>query len=259
MRTLDLNADLGESFGPYQLGDDRHVLEWVTSANVACGFHAGDPHVMRRTINQAVSLGVALGAHPGFADLQGFGRRLLPLTAEEVYDITVYQVGAAGGFARAAGAALRHVKPHGALYNHAARDPAYALAVARAVRDVDRDLLLFAPFGSELYAAGQACDLDVAAEGFADRSYESDGSLTPRTVAGALITDEQAIIARALRMVKEGALSARTGETVACRVDTVCLHGDGTRVAAVARALRMAFEQAGIGIAPPHRRSRDAL
>lgn len=248
MNTVDLNCDLGESFGVYRVGADEEVVRWVTSVNVACGFHAGDPAVMRRTVGLAVEHGVAIGAHPGLADLEGFGRRAMAITPEEAYDLVVYQVGALLGFTLAAGATLRHVKPHGALYNMAAADDALADAIARAVRDVDPGLALFGLSGSRLVEAGERHGLRAVSEVFADRGYASDGTLVARGREGAFVTDTDAAVARAVRMVREARVRSVDGADVAVRADTICIHGDGPHAAEFARRLREGLEAAGIRV-----------
>jgi len=246
--TIDLNCDMGESFGPWTLGRDEELLEHVTSANVACGFHAGDPGVMERLAHLAGSWGVALGAHPGLPDLQGFGRRAMAVAPGEAYAMVLYQTGALAAFARAAGTRLTHVKPHGALYNMAAKDPALAGAIARAVRDFDGALVLVGLSGSELLRAGEALGLRVGSEVFADRAYEADGSLTPRHLPGALVEDEEQAVGRVLRMVKEGVVRSRQGQDVALRADTVCIHGDQPGAVPFARRIRRELEAAGIQV-----------
>lgn len=250
MDRIDLNCDLGESFGTWRLGADDELLASISSANIACGFHAGDPAVMRRTVHAALDHGVALGAHPGFHDLQGFGRRAVAVSPEEAYELVVYQVGALLGFALAAGARLAHVKPHGALYNLAARDAALADAIALAVRDLDRSLVLFGLAGSELVAAGQRAGLAAAAEAFADRHYLADGALVPRTRPDALVHDPAAAAARVVRMVHEGQVQSVDGVDVALQPQTICIHGDGPNAPALARAVRAALEHAGVQVRP---------
>jgi UPF0271 protein len=246
--TVDLNCDMGESFGAWSIGDDRQLMPIVTSANVACGYHAGDPEVMRRTVRLAREHGVSVGAHPGFPDLVGFGRRDMKLAPEEVETAVLYQVGALAAIARAEGVALTHVKPHGALYNMAARDGTLADAIARAVRAFDPGLWLFGLAGSLLVAAGEASGLRVASEVFADRAYERDASLTSRQIPGAVVTAPGDVAARAVAMVRDGHVIARTGERVAVRADTICVHGDTPRAAALARTIRDALESAGIAV-----------
>lgn len=246
--SVDLNCDMGESFGAYHIGADEAVMPHISSANVACGFHGGDPAVMRRTVELAWRHGVAVGAHPGLPDLAGFGRREMAVTAQEVYDLVVYQVGALLGVAAAAGVPVRHVKPHGALYNMAAAQPALAEAIARAVRDVDRTLVLFGLAGSVLPSAGEAVGLVVASEVFADRSYMPDGSLVSRRRPDALVTDPDEAAGRAVRMVREGRVRAVNGDDVPLRADTICLHGDGAHAAELARALREAMARESIEV-----------
>jgi len=245
MQRIDFNCDMGEGFGAWRMGDDIALLDHITSANVACGFHAGDPATIRRTVKAAVEKGVAIGAHPSLPDLQGFGRRPMHVSPEEIYDIIVYQVGAVDAFARACGGRLSHVKAHGALYNMAAKDRALADAVAAAVRDVDRSLVLFGLSGSELIAAAQAAGVTSAAEVFADRSYQDDGSLTPRGRPGAMIEDVDASIEQVRRMVLEGLVRAQSGKDVAVRADTLCIHGDQPGALEFARRIRAALEQHG--------------
>jgi 5-oxoprolinase (ATP-hydrolysing) subunit A len=248
MQSIDLNADVGEGFGAYSWGQDAAILDFVTSANIACGFHAGDPATMRRTVRLAVDKGVAMGAHPGLPDLVGFGRRELAVSAEETYELVVYQVGALHAFVTAAGAVLRHVKPHGALYNMAARRQDLAAAVATAVRDVDRQMTLFGLSGSELIRAGRNVGLSTASEVFADRTYQSDGSLTPRSRPDAVIADVDQSTAQALRMIRDGRVRSCQGDEVLIQADTVCLHGDSPHAMELARQLRGKLESAGIAV-----------
>jgi 5-oxoprolinase (ATP-hydrolysing) subunit A len=247
---IDLNCDMGESFGAYTIGVDEQVMSSITSANVACGFHAGDPAVMRRTVRMSRDAGVSVGAHPGFPDLAGFGRRDLGVTPQEAEDMVLYQIGALAGIARSEGVTLRHVKPHGALYNMAVRDRSLADAIARAVRAFDPSLILFALPGSELLRAGQAAGLGVAAEGFADRAYEPDGSLTPRSRGGAVIHATDVVVDRAVRMVTEGKIIASDGSEIPIRVQTLCTHGDTPGAHELTRAIREGLERAGVTIAP---------
>ncbi|MBD93766.1 MAG: lactam utilization protein LamB [Acidobacteria bacterium] len=250
MQRIDLNGDVGESFGAYTIGHDTALLRHVTSANVACGLHGGDPSVMRQTVRLAVAGGVALGAHPGFPDLQGFGRREITLSAQEVEDLVAYQIGALAGVAAAEEARLHHVKPHGALYNMAARDRGVADAVARAVVAVDATLVLYGLSGSCLVEAGEAVGLRPAAEGFADRAYETDGSLVSRDQPGAVIDNPKTLVERAVRLVQEGSVTARGGDVVALRRDTICLHGDTPGAGQLAAQLRSGLEAAGIRVLP---------
>lgn len=257
-RSVDLNCDLGESFGRYTLGCDGDVMASVSSVNVACGLHAGDPAVMRRTVRMASACGVAIGAHPGLPDLVGFGRREMKVSPEEVEDMVLYQLGALAAFAGAEGARLRHVKAHGALYNMAARDRALADAIARAVETFDPGLLLFGLAGSALLEAGERAGLSTAAEGFADRAYEPDGSLTPRSRPGAVIHDPAVVVTRAVRMVAEGRVTATDGSDVRLHVDTLCTHGDTPGAAALTKGLRAGLEQQGIAVVPAPARGGQA-
>ena len=249
MTTIDLNADMGESFGAYTLGADEAVMTSITSANVACGFHGGDPSVMRRTVRLARDHGVAVGAHPGFPDLVGFGRREMRISPQEVEDLVLYQIGAFAAVAQSEGLRLAHVKPHGALYNMAVKDRLLADAIARAVASFDRSLIFFALPNSDLVRAGESAGLQVALEGFADRSYEPDGSLTPRSRAGAVFHDVDRVVQRAVRMATEGVVVATDGSALAMRVDTICTHGDTPGAQALTRALRAGLEQSGVKVA----------
>jgi UPF0271 protein len=250
VRYLDLNCDLGESFGPYRLGEDEAVLGYVTSANVACGMHAGDPLVMRRTVQLCLERGVAVGAHPGYPDLWGFGRRPLPLTPEEVYAFVVAQVGALEAVARAEGARLQHVKPHGALYNVAARDEAVAAAVAEAVRRAWPDALLVVLSGSVSERVARAAGLRVAREAFCDRGYRTDGSLVPRDQPGAVLTEPFEVASRAVRIAHGEPIETVDGGQVVVEADTLCIHGDTPGAAALAAAVRAALEEAHVRVQP---------
>lgn len=247
---IDLNADVGEGFGAYALGSDEALLGLVSSANIACGFHAGDPGVMRKTVDLALRGGAALGAHPGYPDLQGFGRRSLAMGEDEVYAAVLYQIGALRAFAAAAGSDLRHVKPHGALYNDAAKNPALARGIARAVRAAGGGLVLVGLPGCELEKAAGDLDLTYAREFFADRAYQDDGSLVPRSRPGAVIHDEDECVARVLRVVRSGTVVSAEGREIAVRADTVCLHGDNPEAVAFARSLRAALSTQGIAVRP---------
>jgi len=248
MPRVDLNADVGESFGAWTMGDDRALMESITSANIACGGHAGDPVVMRRTVRLAREHGVAAGAHPGFADLQGFGRRELRMAPDDVEALVLAQVGALAAIARAEGVTLRHVKPHGALYNMAARDTALADAIARAVKAFDPGLVLFGLAGSLLIHAGEAAGLRTASEVFADRSYLPDGGLVARTVAGAVVHDATMVVDRAVQMVRDGSVMAANGARIRLRAETICLHGDTPGAAALARDVRRGLEANGVEV-----------
>jgi len=244
---IDLNADVGESFGAWALGEDEALIPYVTSVNVAAGLHAGDPATIRRTIELALRHGAAIGAHPGYPDLAGFGRRAMALTPGEIEASVLYQVGAVAGFVRAAGAELRHVKAHGALYNRAARDPDAAAAIARAVRGFDASLVLVGLAGSALPDAGRTAGLAVAEEAFADRAYEADGSLRSREHPDAVLEAPGAAAAQALAIV-QGTLAAVDGRPIALRADTICVHGDLPGAAARARAVREALDAAGVDV-----------
>jgi UPF0271 protein len=248
-RSIDLNADLGEGYGAYAMGDDEGMLRYVTSANVACGFHAGDPQVIDRTVALAVAAGVAVGAHPSHHDRRGFGRRAIAADPAEVEADVVYQVGAVLAFARSHGTRLVHVKPHGALYNQAAADEALARAIARGVARVSRDLVMVgAASSSAMRDAAQAAGLPFAAEAFADRAYAKDGTLVPRGRAGAVITDATEAAARAVRIAREGRIATADGAEIALAADTICLHGDTPGAVEHARAVRAALEAAGITV-----------
>ncbi|HEX9451082.1 MAG TPA: 5-oxoprolinase subunit PxpA [Burkholderiales bacterium] len=249
MKTLDLNCDMGEGFGAWTMGDDAELLDHVTSANIACGFHAGDPGTIHRTVKLALDKGVAVGAHPSLPDLQGFGRRRMIVSAEEAYDMVLYQVGALAGFATACGGKLAHVKPHGALYNMAVKDTKLAQAIAQAVKDFDPRLILFGLAGSELVRAGQQAGLKTASEVFADRTYQSDGSLTPRTQPDAMIHDPDAAIAQVRRMIEEGKVKSTGGPDVVVTADTLCIHGDEPGAVEFARRIRAALDADGVHVA----------
>jgi UPF0271 protein len=247
---LDLNADMGESFGAYKLGQDAALMPAITSANVACGFHAGDPGVMRQTVALARQHGVAVGAHPGFQDLVGFGRRDMRATPREVEDLVVYQIGALAAVAAAQGVRLQHVKAHGALYNMAARDSSLANAIARATAAVDSTLILFGLPGSELVAAGRRAGLRTAREGFADRAYRSDGTLVPRHENGAVIEDSETVVRRAISMVRDHSVTSIDGSRIMLEVDTICVHGDTQGAATLASRMRQTLIDAGVSLLP---------
>ncbi len=248
--TVDLNCDLGEGFGRYLIGCDDEVIPLVSSINVACGMHAGDPMTMASTVQRAAEAGVAVGAHPGYPDLQGFGRRDMNLTPDEVYAFVLYQIGALAGFAHTSGVLLHHVKPHGQLYNRAAKDTSCAHAIARAVRDFDPGLVLVGLANGALVEAGEALGLKVAREFFADRAYARDGSLVPRSQPDALINNEDEALRRTVRAITAGVVRAQDGSDVEIQAQTVCLHGDSPRAVAFARKLRKGLEDAGIAIGP---------
>ncbi|WP_456274437.1 5-oxoprolinase subunit PxpA [Bacillus sp. AK031] len=231
---IDLNCDLGESFGTYTKGNDQKILEKITSANIACGFHAGDPQIMRKTVSLALKNGVKIGAHPGYPDLEGFGRRNMDIPPDEIYSLTLYQIGALYGVVKAQGGRLSHVKAHGALYNRAAKDKAAARAIAQAVFDFDPYLTLFGLANSEMITAGNEIGLRTASEVFADRTYQNDGTLTPRSQEGAVIHDEEQALSQVVRMVKEKKVITLDGFQIPITADTVCLHGDNEKALAFA-------------------------
>lgn len=248
MFKVDLNCDMGESFGRYTLGEQREILKYVTSANIACGFHAGDPTVMRETVQLAIENGVKIGAHPGLPDLQGFGRREMNITPQEAYDMVVYQIGALQGFLATFQEPMQHVKPHGALYNMAATDKKLAEAIAQAVYDVSDQLVLFGLAGSELTKAGEKLGLETAHEVFADRTYQADGTLTSRSEANALITDETVSAAQVIQMVTEGKVISQQQTEVALQADTICIHGDGANAVEFAKYIKESFNQSKIEV-----------
>ncbi len=251
--TIDLNSDVGESFGNYTIGLDEEVIPLISSANIACGFHAGDPTVMRRTVRLAMDSGVGPGAHPGLPDLMGFGRRSMDVTLDEIRDYVAYQVGALMAFARAEGGGLQHVKPHGALYNMAVADPTIWQAVAEATASVDPDLILFVLGGAnrdDLKAMGRRIGIRVACEFFADRAYNPDGSLVSRREAGAVIKDHDLAAARVLKMATEGRVVCAGGEEIALQGETVCVHGDNPQALALVRRIRETLANAGVAIRP---------
>ncbi|WP_437830285.1 LamB/YcsF family protein [Niallia taxi] len=249
MYKIDLNCDLGESFGAYSLGMDEDILRFVTSANIACGFHAGDPSVMQKTVKLALKNNVQIGAHPGLPDLAGFGRRNMNITPQEAHDMVIYQIGALAGFVKAEGTRMQHVKPHGALYNMAAKDSKLAIAIAEAVYKVDSELILFGLAGSELVRAGAKIGLQTANEVFSDRTYQADGTLTPRTEPDALIHDKKQAVGQVVRMIKEGKVLSRQHVDVPVKADTVCIHGDGAAALAFAQQIKETLELSGIEIA----------
>ncbi len=248
--TIDLNADLGEGYGAYTYGADQQLLSLVTSANIACGWHGGDPGIMRRAAALACENNVTVGAHPGYPDRMGFGRRFLDMTPREVTDALLYQIGALEGVCRSVGTAVAYVKPHGALYNAAARDAALAEAVAEAVRSFSAGLFLLCPAGSEMERAALAVGISVAREFFADRAYRRDGSLVPRGEPGAVISEPELICRRVLRAVQEGMVEAVTGEPVAVKLDSICLHGDNPAAAALACRIREVLVENGVALKP---------
>ena len=248
-RLLNLNADLGESFGPWKMGSDGAMLGIVNSANVACGYHAGDPAVMLKTVALARDNGVSVGAHPGFPDLQGFGRRRMDIPADELEAMLIYQIGALDACARAQGMRVTHVKPHGALSNIACADRKVADAVARAVRRLDPKLILLAPAASQMILAGREQGLPIVEEVFADRAYLDDGNLVPRSQPGAMIHGAEASLAHVMRMVEEQALVSITGKRIPVNPQSIRVHGDNAEAVGTAKALRDGLQKAGYTLA----------
>jgi UPF0271 protein len=247
---IDLNCDMGESFGRYVLGEDEEVLDFITSANIACGMHAGDPVVMQKTVQLAVKKGVQLGAHPGYPDLQGFGRRNMELSPEELEAYLIYQIGALHAFVRLSGGYLSHVKPHGALYNKASVDISTAKVIARVVKDFDPRLILVGQAGSRLIQAGREIELAVAEEAFPDRAYEADGSLRSRRLSGAVLEDVDEVAENAFRLARNGIIiQSSTGE-VRISVDTLCLHGDTPHAVDHVQKVREVLTSNGILVSP---------
>lgn len=249
MTKVDLNCDMGESFGAYKLGRDEEILDFITSANIACGFHAGDPATIRKTVQLAMEKNVGIGVHPGLQDLVGFGRRNMQISPQEAYDLVVYQIGAIYAFAKSEGGKIQHVKPHGALYNMAAKSAPLSEAIAKAIYKVDPELILFGLAGGELVKAGKKIGLRTANEVFADRTYQQDGSLTPRTDSQALITNHEAAVNQVIQMVKEGKVTSLQGINVPIQADTICIHGDGANALDFARYISDSLKDAGIEIA----------
>ena len=247
---VDLNSDLGESFGAWKMGRDSDVLTFVSSANVACSFHAGDPQVMKKTVEAAIKSGVAVGAHPGYPDLVGFGRRSMTCSPDEIYSDVLYQVGALKIFCEAMGTTLQHVKPHGAMYNSAAKKIDEALAIAQAVKDSGNGIILMGLAGSKFDEAAEKVGVPYAAEAFADRGYMNDGTLVPRKMDGAFVRDTEVAAQRVIRMVKEGVVEAVDGTTVELKPHSICLHGDSPTAVQMAQTLRTRLIEAGIEIVP---------
>ncbi|REJ08126.1 LamB/YcsF family protein [Halobacillus trueperi] len=246
MHIVDLNCDMGESFGRYTIGRDEEILKYVTSANIACGYHAGDPTTMKKTVQRALEHNVGIGAHPGLPDLAGFGRRPMDISEEEAYDMVVYQIGALKGFVDTEGGRLQHVKPHGALFNMAAKDQPLARAIAKAVYDVDPELVLFGLAGSELVKAGHEQGLKTASEVFSDRTYQQDGSLTSRREPNALITDHEQAVEQVIRMIKENKVHTVQDTDIDIDVHTICIHGDGESAIDFANYITKALKESGI-------------
>ena len=251
MTIIDLNCDLGESFGPWEMGNDAAMIELASSVNIACGYHAGDADIMRRTVELAKARGVSIGAHPGYRDLHGFGRRPFPgMKASEIENLVAYQIGALQAIATAAGHKVTHVKAHGALSNVACEDDTTAQAIANAIKAVDPNLVFVVLASSRLVKAGERANLPMVHEVFADRAYEDDGNLVSRRKPGAVLHDAQAIADRVVRMVQNGAVVSVTGKVIKTRTDTVCIHGDTPGAVEIARGLRKALKDSGIEVAP---------
>lgn len=246
--SIDINADIGESFGVYDLGMDEEIIKYISSANIACGFHAGDPDVMNKTVDLAIANQVGIGAHPSFPDLQGFGRREMNFEPAEIKNLITYQLGALDAFARSRNSRLQHVKPHGALYNMAASNYEIARTIAQAIKEFDQNLILLAMSGSEMYKAGQELNLRVAGEAFADRAYDQDGLLVSRKIKGAVLENPEEIQKRAIRMIKEGEVETIEGEIINIQPDTICVHGDNPKAIEIVKNLVSALKSADIKI-----------
>ncbi|MBD1382177.1 LamB/YcsF family protein [Metabacillus arenae] len=251
MFTVDLNCDMGESFGSYIIGRDEEILNYITSANIACGFHAGDPSTMRKTVKMALEKNIGIGAHPGLQDLAGFGRRMMDISPQEAYDMAVYQIGALSGFVLSEGGKLQHVKPHGALYNMAAVNQLLAEAIAEAVYKIDPELILYGLAGSELVKAGERIGMKTVNEVFSDRTYQSDGTLTSRSELNALIKDHELAVNQVIRMVKEGKVTCLQGTDLKIKAESICIHGDGENAVDFAKYITTALLDAGITIKKP--------
>ena len=247
---INLNADMGEGFGAYDIGNDEAMLKIIRSASIACGLHAGDPLTMHRNVLRAKEEGVSIGAHPGFNDLWGFGRRRIEMKPDQLEYLVAYQIGALQAMAAYVGERVTHVKPHGALNNMAAVDADYAIAIGRAIKAVDREIVYVALAGSEMERAGRTLGLRVAREGFCDRLYDDDGNLTSRSIPGAVIKDPKVAAERVVDMVRNGEIVSRNGKRIACKIDTLCVHGDEPTAVDVARAVRAGLEAAGVAIVP---------
>jgi len=238
MRSIDLNCDMGESFGAWEMGNDAALMDYVSSVNIACGFHAGDASVMRKTVETAIEKNLKIGAHPSFPDLQGFGRREIKMSVREIFDIILYQVSALKGICEALGGRLNHVKPHGALYNKAANDPKIAGAIAEAVKAIDDNLIFYGLSGSFLISEAEEIGLKTASEVFADRTYQTDGSLTTRNQPNALITENEKAVGQVLQMIQTQTVTTVNGAKISIKAETVCIHGDGEHALEFARTIR---------------------
>jgi len=250
MLTIDINSDLGESFGAWKMGDDSAMLDVVSSANVACGFHAGDPAGILKTVKAAAERGVAIGAHVGYRDLAGFGRRNMDPSSEELIGDVIYQIGALQGLAKAAGTRVTYVKPHGALYNTIAIDARQAADVIAAIRAIDPSLVLMALAGSQLVEQARSAGLTVVAEAFADRAYTPEGNLVSRREKGSVLHDPELVAQRMLRMVREGVIEAFDGTMTKIDAQSICVHGDSPGAVAIAQRLRALLEESGHAVQP---------
>jgi 5-oxoprolinase (ATP-hydrolysing) subunit A len=251
MDSVDLNCDMGESFGAFNIGQDEALMDYVSSVNIACGFHAGDPSVMKKTVALAARKNISIGAHPGYADLQGFGRRDIKLSVAEIYDIVVYQIGALAAFAKTNSTKLNHVKPHGALYNAAAKDRAVAGAIAKAVNDVDRDLIFVGLSGSIMIEEARALGLRTASEVFADRTYQEDGTLTPRSSKYSMIESPSLAAQQVLQMVQRKTVTTVSGKEIPVAAETICIHGDAEHALEFAKAVVNLLRQNNVSIKKP--------
>ena len=249
-KTINLNADIAEGWGAYDIGNDAELMKIIKSASVACGFHAGDPNTMHRLCMLAKQEGVSVGVHPGFNDLWGFGRRRIQMKPSDLEYMVAYQIGALQAMASYAGLKVTHLKPHGALNNMAAEDEGYAMAIGRAIKTVDKDIIYVALHGSQMHKAAEKLGLPLARESFPDRLYDDDGNLASRTLPGAVIKDPKAASEQAVRMVRDGEIISRNGKTVKIDVHTLCVHGDEATGVAVAREIRRGLERAGIAVVP---------
>jgi UPF0271 protein len=251
MKKIDLNCDMGESYGAWKMGADAEVMPFISSANIASGFHAGDPATIRKTVKLAVDHGVAIGAHPSLPDLMGFGRRVMRISPQDMYDLVIYQAGAVEAFARAAGAKLHHVKCHGALYNMAAMDEGLSEAMVKAVKDLGSGVILYALSQSKNFEIAKKSGIKVAGEVFGDRGYSDDGTLSPRDKPGGMIEDAAASARQVLGMIEEGYVTSLSGKRVPVAADTLCLHGDQPGAVAFAKNLRKVFKERNIQVAAP--------
>src|SRR3954468_11432291 len=249
MKRIDLNCDMGESYGAWKMGDDAGVMPHISSANVACGFHGGDPATIRKTVRLALDNGVAIGAHPSLPDIMGFGRRAMRISPQEMYDLVVYQAGAVEAFARAAGSKLHHIKCHGALYNMAANDEGLSDAMVRAAKDLGA--MLYVLSRSRNFDIARKAGMPVCGEVFADRGYTDEGTLAPRDKPGGMIEDAASAVKQALAMVEEGYVTSLSGKRLAVTADTLCIHGDQPGAVAFAKQIRKAFADRGITVAAP--------